>query len=70
MVDENNIREVNVKHLRRHMALVSQEPVLFDCSIKENIVYGLPADSVTEKQIFEAAKEANIHSFITDLPLV
>lgn len=52
------------------MAMVSQEPILFDCSIKENIVYGLPKGSVTDNEIEKVAREANIHSFITDLPQV
>ncbi|CAJ0932909.1 unnamed protein product, partial [Mesorhabditis belari] len=67
-VDGENIREVNPVHLRKHIALVSQEPILFDCSVKENIVYGLPQNSVTDAEIVEAARKANIHKFVSELP--
>ncbi|VDM83592.1 unnamed protein product [Strongylus vulgaris] len=59
---------MNPSHLRSHIALVSQEPILFDTSIRENIVYGLPAGSVTEAMIIEVAQRANIHKFISELP--
>ena len=52
---------------------MSQEPVLFDCSIKDNIIYGIPddeRDEVTMEQVEEAAKSANIHHFISSLPQV
>lgn len=53
------------------MGLVTQEPVLFDCSIKENIAYGAPDPSkVKHNDIIEAAKTANIHEFISNLPQV
>ncbi|CAJ0951215.1 unnamed protein product, partial [Mesorhabditis belari] len=67
-VDNEDIRQLNPLHLRKHMALVSQEPILFDCSIKENIVYGLPKDSIPDTEIVEAAQKANIHKFISELP--
>uniref|UniRef100_A0A914XWU4 ABC transporter domain-containing protein n=1 Tax=Panagrolaimus superbus TaxID=310955 RepID=A0A914XWU4_9BILA len=50
------------------MALVSQEPILFDCSIRENIIYGLDPKTVTEDRIYQAAKLANIEKFVTNLP--
>ena len=52
------------------MALVSQEPILSDTSIRNNIVYGLPEKSISEAQIIEAATQANIHEFISQLPEV
>ncbi|VDK75780.1 unnamed protein product [Cylicostephanus goldi] len=67
-VDGNDLREMNPTHLRSHIALVSQEPVLFDTSIRNNIVYGLPANSVTDDMIMEVAQRANIHKFISELP--
>lgn len=48
------------------MALVSQEPTLFDCSIADNISYGLTG--VSRERITEAAKLANIHDFVMGLP--
>ena len=48
------------------MAIVGQEPVLFDYTIAENISYGKPG--ATQEEIIEAAKLANAHNFIMDLP--
>lgn len=61
-----NIRELNLHWLRQHIGVVSQEPVLFATSITENIRYG--KEDVTQEEIEEAAKAANAHSFIIDLP--
>ncbi len=52
------------------MGLVSQEPILFDCTIAENIQYGDNSRVVTQEEIEEAAKKANIHNFILGLPEV
>ncbi|CAD6186832.1 unnamed protein product [Caenorhabditis auriculariae] len=68
MVDNNNLRFVNPTHLRSHIALVSQEPILFDTSIHDNIIYGLKPDEYTEQDIVEAAQKANIHEFVNSLP--
>ena len=56
--------------MRAQMGLVSQEPMLFDCSIKDNIAYGDNSREVPMADIIEAAKGANIHSFIELLPEV
>eukprot|EP00904_Undaria_pinnatifida_P004744 jgi/Undpi1/14270/HiC_scaffold_9.g03919.m1 len=47
---------------------VTQEPQLFPISVKENIAYGLPEGSYSMDDVYEAAKNANIHSFIYGLP--
>jgi len=52
------------------MGLVSQEPILFDCSIAENIAYGDNSRTVGMDEIITAAREANIHNFIESLPKV
>ena len=52
------------------MGLVSQEPILFDCSIADNIAYGDNSRNVGMDEIIKAAKDANIHNFITTLPEV
>jgi ABC-type multidrug transport system fused ATPase/permease subunit len=53
------------------VGLVSQEPILFDMSIKENIAYGdTNRDDISIEEIIEAAKNANIHDFIRRLPNV
>lgn len=50
------------------MGLVSQEPVLFDLTIEENIAYA--KENVPLETVMEAAKKANIHEFIERLPHV
>jgi len=55
-----------LKWLRQNIGVVSQEPVLFQTTIRENILLG--CDSATEKEIHEAAKMANAHDFIMSLP--
>ena len=67
-VDGKDISKYSVKDIRSQMALVSQEPILFDRSIKENIVYGLKANEYTEDSIQKAATLANISGFISELP--
>ena len=52
------------------MGIVSQEPILFDCSIRDNIAYGDNFRKVTNDEIIEAARKANIHNFIQALPEV
>jgi ABC-type multidrug transport system fused ATPase/permease subunit len=52
------------------MGIVSQEPILFDYSIRENIAYGDNSREVPMDEIVEAAKMANIHNFISSLPQV
>lgn len=68
MLDKCNMKELNIQWLRAQMGIVSQEPVLFDCSIAENIAYGDNSRKVTQEEIVAAAKAANIHSFIESLP--
>ncbi|KAG0202785.1 Multidrug resistance protein 1 [Mortierella sp. GBA30] len=68
VVDDHDIRDLQLHNLRNHMALVGQEPVLFDLSIMENILYGLPESEGTIEQVEEAAKLANIHNFVMSLP--
>ncbi|CAH1394572.1 unnamed protein product [Nezara viridula] len=67
LIDGTDINDINVRYLRSQMGLVSQEPVLFDMTIKENILYGLEGE-VTMDKVIEAAKIANIHNFIMKLP--
>ncbi|CAG4976005.1 unnamed protein product [Colias eurytheme] len=62
----HDLRTVNVRHYRGHVAVVGQEPVLFAGSIKENIRMSNP--SCTDEEIIVAAKQAYCHSFIKNLP--
>ncbi|ORX74418.1 multidrug resistance protein 3 [Linderina pennispora] len=65
-VERTDVRQWNVKSLRSNLALVGQEPVLFDYTIAENIAYGRP--DATQMEIEEVAKQANIHNFVIELP--
>ncbi|CAB3405728.1 unnamed protein product [Caenorhabditis bovis] len=67
-LDGSEIRTLNPEFTRSQIAIVSQEPTLFDCSIAENIAYGLESGQVNLKDVEEAAKLANIHNFIVSLP--
>ncbi|XP_014643709.1 PREDICTED: multidrug resistance protein 1-like [Ceratotherium simum simum] len=68
LIDGKEIKHLNVQWLRAHLGIVSQEPILFDCSIGENIAYGDNSRVVSQEEIVQAAKEANIHRFIETLP--
>lgn len=65
-LDGIEIQKFQVKWLRRQMGLVSQEPVLFNDTIRANIAYGKEGNA-TEAEIIEAAKLANAHKFISGL---
>ncbi|CAO2617610.1 ATP-dependent translocase ABCB1 [Lemmus lemmus] len=67
-LDGKEAKQLNVQWLRAHLGIVSQEPILFDCSIAENIAYGDNSRVVSQNEIERAAKEANIHQFIESLP--
>ncbi len=69
-LDENDLRDLNLQWLRSQVGIVSQEPVLFDASISDNIRYGALFREVPDEEVIEAAKAANIHSFIETLPQV
>lgn len=68
--DGVDCRDLNLRWLRSQMGIVSQEPVLFDASIAENIRYGALFREVSEDEVISAAKAANIHDFIETLPMV
>ncbi|MGQ9630359.1 MAG: ABC transporter ATP-binding protein [bacterium] len=65
-IDDYDVRELDIASLRRQIGIVSQEPILFNATISENIAYG-KADA-TMDEIVEAAKIANAHDFIMELP--
>lgn len=64
-IGNEDIRGLNLKSLRRHIGVVSQEPVLFSGTIADNISYGKP--DATRYEIYEAARRANCE-FISDFP--
>ncbi len=65
-IDGHDLRELAADGLRRKIGVVSQEPILFSCSIAENIRYGRA--SATDAEVFAAARAANAHSFIETFP--
>ena len=65
-IDGNDVRKLTLESLRSQIGLVSQDVYLFGGSIKDNIAYGKP--DATMDEIVDAAKKANIHDFIMDLP--
>ena len=52
------------------MGIVAQEPMLFDATIRENIAYGDQSRTVPDQDIITAARQANIHEFVSALPNV
>jgi subfamily B ATP-binding cassette protein MsbA len=65
-IDGHDIRDVKLSSLRGLMGLVTQEVVLFNDTVRNNIAYGL--DDANEKRVIEAAKAANAHDFILAMP--
>ncbi|RYP45320.1 hypothetical protein DL768_008304 [Monosporascus sp. mg162] len=63
-----DINEINVYEYRKLLSLVAQEPSLFSGSIRENILLGVNPDEVTEDQLHQCCRDANIHDFIISLP--
>jgi ATP-binding cassette subfamily B protein len=65
LIDGQDIRRIKQDDLRKNISFISQEPVLFHRSIKENIGYSWP--SASSEQIIEVAKKAHAHEFISEL---
>ena len=66
LFEGTDVRALKLDDLRRSLAMVAQEPVLFSGSIRDNIAYG--RDGASEEQIIQAARDANAHDFITSFP--
>jgi subfamily B ATP-binding cassette protein MsbA len=66
LVSGTDIRDVTLRSLRDNMAMVTQEMILFNDTIRNNIAYG--ARSATFEEVMEAARAANAHEFISALP--
>ncbi|KAJ8250462.1 hypothetical protein COCON_G00223840 [Conger conger] len=68
-IDGHDVRELNPYWLRSHIGTVSQEPVLFSCSVAENIAYGaMDPSQVTVQDVHRAAHMANAYNFVQDFP--
>eukprot|EP00172_Hildenbrandia_rubra_P004598 Plantae.Rhodophyta-Hildenbrandia_rubra.ctg9612.p1 GENE.Plantae.Rhodophyta-Hildenbrandia_rubra.ctg9612~~Plantae.Rhodophyta-Hildenbrandia_rubra.ctg9612.p1 ORF type:complete len:1208 (+),score=197.04 Plantae.Rhodophyta-Hildenbrandia_rubra.ctg9612:383-3625(+) len=71
LFDGKDLKDLNLQHARSHIGIVSQEPDLFNRSVRDNIAYGFPKNEgtvITEAAIIEAAQAANAHNFIQRLP--
>ncbi|CAJ0925586.1 unnamed protein product, partial [Mesorhabditis belari] len=69
-IDDKDLRFMGAADVRAQVSVVAKEPMLFDDTIKNNWTdYGLDALLTSEDAIFDAARKANIHQFITSLPL-
>ena len=66
LMDEVDVKEIFIKDLRQFMGIVTQETVLFNETVRDNIAYGL--NNFDEEKIIEAAKAANAYDFILELP--
>uniref|UniRef100_A0A8D0G071 Bile salt export pump n=1 Tax=Strix occidentalis caurina TaxID=311401 RepID=A0A8D0G071_STROC len=67
-IDGHDTKKINVQFLRSKIGIVSQEPVLFDCSIADNIKYGSNTKEATMEKVIEAAQKAQLHDFVMSLP--
>ena len=65
LIDDINIREIELTSLRQQIGVVSQESILFNDTVFNNIAFGLP--NVSEEDVISAAKIANAHEFIINL---
>uniref|UniRef100_A0A8C8A951 Bile salt export pump n=1 Tax=Otus sunia TaxID=257818 RepID=A0A8C8A951_9STRI len=68
LIDGHDTKKINVQFLRSKIGIVSQEPVLFDCSIADNIKYGSNTKEATMEKVIEAAQKAQLHDFVMSLP--
>lgn len=66
LIDGIDIKDVKIEDLRKHMGIVTQETVLFNETVFNNIAYGLP--NTPKEKVVEVAKIANAHNFIMELP--
>ena len=66
LIDDVDIRNISIAALRRQIAVVTQEPILFNDSVHNNIVYG--CQDASEQQIIQAAKDAYAYDFISSFP--
>ncbi|MCF6268099.1 MAG: ATP-binding cassette domain-containing protein [Melioribacteraceae bacterium] len=66
LIDGTDIKEVRIKDLRKYMGIVTQETILFNETVFNNIAYGLT--DIPKERVIEVAKIANAHNFIEDMP--
>jgi subfamily B ATP-binding cassette protein MsbA len=66
LIDDHDVRDVTLASLRTQIGIVTQETILFNDTVRNNIAYGQP--HVSQKQVIEAAEASLAHDFITALP--
>ena len=66
LLDGHDLRDLDVRSLRQHIAVVLQDTFLFNTTVRENICYGKP--NASEEEMIAAAKAANAHEFIVEMP--
>ena len=66
LIDGNDVRQISLRHLRSQISMVTQDTMLFDATVEENIAYGVK--KVSREDVIEAAKAADAHEFIELLP--
>ncbi|KAL1954114.1 hypothetical protein VTO42DRAFT_1738 [Malbranchea cinnamomea] len=67
-INGTELRSLDSKEYRKYLSLVPQEPTLYHGSIRDNILLGVDANSVTDEQLYQACRDAEIHDFIVSLP--
>lgn len=65
-IDGKDVRDITIESLRKHIGIVLQDNILFSDSVKSNILMGNP--NASDEEVIEAAKAANAHDFIMELP--
>lgn len=63
-----SVSDLCIKSYRKEISLVSQEPNLFDGTLRENILLGVDEESTSDEQLHQACRDAEIHDFIISLP--
>ncbi|PAV56625.1 hypothetical protein WR25_08064 [Diploscapter pachys] len=67
-LSSTRLQDIQPRYLRSKLSLVSQEPVLCNRTIRENVIYGLENDNISSDQIYQVLEHANIRSFVDSLP--
>jgi len=67
-LDGREVSSLNIKDYRSYLALVSQEPTLYQGTVRENILLGADRDDVPDEAIARACRDANIYDFVMSLP--
>lgn len=68
LLNDRDIQKMDLREYRSRIAIVQQEPVLYEGSIRENIALGIEEGDPSEDDIMDACKQANIHDFVMSLP--